>query len=271
MKSLIRLSIVFSACNALALIAVAGPEPIAPNYKESKEVMPPPPPPCDWRGLYLGLNAGGQFGHSQTNDLDDYYLFAHHHFGYSESGFVGGGQVGYNFQFGRIVLGPEFDLGYMDLDGSGLEPHSAVSVGEGRGHTDSDFYMTLRGRIGYALDWHGCWLLYATGGAIGVNYETRFVDEEQSNFTSIDASKRELNWGPTVGGGIERQIGRHWSIKLEYLYFTLGEQSFSGLNNEMMNLAPLDKSAPQGPISNVFRFEGETQGHIIRGGLNFRF
>src|SRR5256886_13028203 len=111
MKQLIRLTGVLFACTALATVAFAGTEMY--SGKEMKQVAPAPLPECNWTGFYIGLNAGGQFGHSETNDVDDYYFFAHHHFGYDESGFTGGGQFGYNFQFGRIVLGPEFDLGYM--------------------------------------------------------------------------------------------------------------------------------------------------------------
>src|SRR4029077_6385832 len=108
MKQLTCLTAFCCAGVAWALPAFGGPEPL-PSGKEMKEVAPAPAPECEWCGFYLGLHAGGQFGHSETNDLDHYYFFAHHHFGYSESGFNGGGQVGYNFQFGRIVLGPEFD------------------------------------------------------------------------------------------------------------------------------------------------------------------
>ncbi len=267
MKSLTRLTIAIFASALLALTAVAGTESL-PSGKEMKEVAPLPPPPlCDWAGFYIGVHGGGQFGHSETNDLDEYYFFAHHHFGYSESGFIGGGQAGYNFQFRKIVFGPEFDLGYMNLDGSGDEPQRQMSIGTASGETDSDFYVTLRGRVGYALDWHGCWLLYATGGAIGVNYHTRFVAEQLGMVNGTDASNKEFNWGPTVGGGIERQIGRRWSIKIEYLYFTLGEQSFSGAEERLR----VPNAALRLPLSEVYRFEGETAGHIVRAGLNFHF
>ena len=255
MKSLTRLLIAFCACSALALIAYAGPESL-PSGKEMKQVTPAAVPQCDWAGFYLGVHAGGEFGHSETNDLDDYYFLAHHHFGYSESGFNGGGQIGYNFQFSHVVLGPEFDIGYMDLDGSGTEPQPLQRKGVGTGSSESDFYTTLRGRIGYALDWHGNWLLYATGGAIGVNYHTRFMAVE-NNICGIDASRTDFDWGYTVGGGIERQLGCHWSIKAEYLCFSLGEQSFSGVEKNIQG--------------NRYRFEGETEGHIVRAGLNFRF
>src|SRR5437588_2345408 len=142
-----QLSITVFASLAAALTTFAGPESL-PADKELKQVAPAPLPEPAWTGFYLGLHAGGQFGHSETNDLDDYYFLAHHHFGYSESGFNGGGQIGYNFQFSHVVLGPEFDIGYIDLAGSGTEPQPLRRVvGVGTGSSESNFYTTLRGRV----------------------------------------------------------------------------------------------------------------------------
>jgi outer membrane immunogenic protein len=254
MKSLTRLFIAFWACNALALIAYAGPESL-PSGKEMKEVAPAPPPPCDWTGFYIGINAGGQFGHSEDKDLDDFNN-PDKPWGYSESGFVGGGQIGYNFQWRWLVVGPEIDLGYMNMDGNGVEPSS---VGDNtRGFSNSDFYTTFRGRIGVALD---CWLFYATGGGIGVNYDTRVFDNDISlGLGELSAHKQNFDWGYTLGGGIERRLGRRWSIKVEYLYFDLGDQTFS---------APfiLVRGGQLGP----FGWRADTEGHIVRAGLNFHF
>ena len=175
MKQLIRLTILFCACAALALTVVAGPEPL-PSGKEMKEVAPAPLPECNWSGFYLGVNVGGQWGHSENEDLD--YNFGVPNgfdgpkpWGYNESGVVAGGQIGYNFQWNWIVLGIEGDFGYMNVDGSGVEPGSPGN--DTRGETDSDFYTTIRGRLGVAF---GHWLFYGTGGWIGVNYDTRVVD-----------------------------------------------------------------------------------------------
>src|SRR5450631_232689 len=102
MKSLLRLLITFCACSALAIIAFAGPEPL-PSGKEMKEVAPlQPAASCDWTGFYIGLNAGGQFGHSEDKDLDDFNS-PDKPWGYSESGAVAGGQIGYNFQWRWLV------------------------------------------------------------------------------------------------------------------------------------------------------------------------
>jgi outer membrane immunogenic protein len=244
------------ACLAIALVATvlltatcyAGPEPM------SKEVAPVPPSPCNWNGLYIGLNAGGQFGHSEDKDLDD-YNFLDKPWGYSESSFIGGEQIGYNWQWHWLVLGPEIDAGYMNLNGRGIEPgvpHDTF------GESNSDFFVTFRGRVGITLD---CWLFYVTGGGIGVNYSPSVVDNTitVAGPDTINASKEEFDWGYTVGGGVERMFncwGHRWSLKVEYLYFTLDSQTFSAISGNGF-----------GP----FGWRAETEGHIVRGGLNFHF
>jgi outer membrane immunogenic protein len=255
MKRLVRLTILFYACVTLALTVVAGPEPL-PSGKEMKQVAPAPLPECNWTGFYIGLNVGGQFGHSEDEDLSDYNS-TDHPFGYSESGVVAGGQVGYNFQWKWLVLGVEADGGYMNLDGRGKDPNSPI---DSRGESDSDFFTTFRGRIGFAMN---TWLVYATGGGIGVNYDQRYVDDCATGPCGhglIDARKQEFDWGYTVGGGIEKMFGCHWSVKAEYLYFALDTQDFSGI--EAGNVPA---------FGDRFRFNGETAGHIIRGGLNYKF
>lgn len=258
MNSLTRLFLTFCTCNALAVISFAGPEALPQRDSKDKEVMAASPPSgCDWSGFYVGINVGGQFGHSENRDLDDYDL-PNHPWGYSESGFTGGGQIGYNFQFHWLVLGAEGDIGYMNLDGSGGEPDPAVGS-DAIGKSTSDFFTTFRGRVGVALN---CWLIYATGGGIGVNYHTQVVDNCDTGNCGpglIDASTTDFNWGYTVGGGIERMIGRHWTFKVEYLYFALGTQSFSGVETV------------SGRSIGTFGFDGETAGHIVRAGLNYKF
>src|SRR5260370_23061651 len=166
MNQLIRLTILFFACAALAVIVGAGPEPLS-SGKEMKQVAPAPLPDCNWSGFYIGLNAGGQFGHSETSEPDTFNSPAKLKWGYSESGFAGGGQFGYNFQWHWLVIGPEFDLGYLRPDGHGREPPVGTLTD---GETDGGFYTTLRGRAGGALN---CWVFYATGGGIGGNYTIR--------------------------------------------------------------------------------------------------
>src|SRR5207253_11234259 len=67
MKQLIRLTILFCTCAALALTALAGPEPLSCG-KEMKHVVPAPPE-CDytWTGFYICANPGYGWGTGDTH------------------------------------------------------------------------------------------------------------------------------------------------------------------------------------------------------------
>ena len=251
MKQVIRLTLLCT-CAGLALTAYAGP-----GGKEMKQVAPPPPE-CNWTGFYLGLHVGGQWGHSEDRDLDGYQGPPGSEWGYDESGVIAGGQVGYNFQWNWLVLGIEGDLGYMNLDGRGVSHFDAVNfASDTHGETDSDFYTTIRGRLGVAF---GHWLFYGTGGGIGVNLETRVIDDcdvSPCGDGRLNAGKTEFDWGWTAGGGIEYMFGCHWTAKVEYLRFQLDDQDFSGIEVHSGN--------PQ-------HFTGiGTEGNIVRAGLNYKF
>ena len=257
MKQLIRLMGVLSACSAFATAAFAGTE--SYSGKEMKQVAPAPAPECNWTGFYIGVNAGGQFGHSEDNDIDFYWTHGNgdaQKWGYGESGFVGGGQVGYNFQWNWLVLGVEAEGGYMNLDGSGIEPWSNFPPdGPNVGSSDSDFFTTIRGRLGFAF---GHWLFYGTGGGIGVNYETRVDDAPEG----VHFHKQDFDWGWTGGGGIEYMLGCHWSLRAEYLRYELDKQRFSGV---------WTTGAPEFGTGLRYRFDGNTEGNILRAGLNYKF
>jgi outer membrane immunogenic protein len=262
MKQLIHSMGVLFVCSAMGTAAFAGTETY--SGKEMKQVVPAPLPECNWTGFYIGLNVGGQFGHSEDKDLDRTPVFGFWNepnkpWGYSESGVVGGGQVGYNYQWNWVVLGVEADGGYMNVDGSGREPNHLGHT-DTRGSTDSDFYTTVRGRLGIALN---TWMLYATGGGIGLNYEQRVFDNCNTGPTcgggEIDAHRQDFNWGWTVGGGIEKMLGCHWSIKTEYLFFDIDREGFSGV------------ATAGGATGSRFFFNGDTTGHIVRAGLNYKF
>ena len=262
MKQLIRLTILFCACAALALTIVAGPEPL-PSGKEMKQVAPAPLPECNWSGFYIGLNVGGQWGHSEDRDLDAYSTREEgNSWGYDESGVIAGGTIGYNYQWNWLVLGIEGDGGYMNLDGNGVSRFDARFLGsDTHGKTDSDFYTTIRGRLGFA--W-GHWLFYATGGGIGVNLTTRVIDNCDTGACGDDllhASTTDFNWGWTGGGGIEYMFGCHWTAKAEYLRYQLDDQNFSGAAH-----------FSDGDFAGRFRFTGiGTEGNIVRAGLNYKF
>lgn len=251
MKQLIRLGTVVLGCGMLALTAFAGSETYSGKEMKQTTAAPAPPPECDWTGFYVGIHGGGQFGHSEDRDLDFFQAPIGTEWGYKESGAVAGGQIGYNWQWHSLVLGPEFDAGYMNLDGSGISKFDRrVFNSDTTASTDSDFYTTLRGRLGFAL---GKWLIYGTGGGIGVNYETQV----KTVGNVLNADKTEFDWGWTAGGGVEYMFTCHWTAKVEYLRYQLEDQDFSGIFT---------------PTGDRFRFTGiGTEGNIIRAGLNYKF
>ena len=100
-----------------------------PNRK-APPYIPPPPPPL-WTGFYVGLNAGGTFGGNNSVTLSAAPVFqscagsAAHSAelspalrraatafpAASSGGFIGGGQIGYNWQFSNVfVAGIEADI-----------------------------------------------------------------------------------------------------------------------------------------------------------------
>ncbi len=77
-----------------------------------------------WAGFYFGANVGGAWGDLRATDVDGYdgiNVSAGDKWTNSTSGVLGGGQVGYNFQYGNVVFGPEADFGGIDLWHSRLD------------------------------------------------------------------------------------------------------------------------------------------------------
>src|SRR5215468_12265454 len=99
----------------------------------------PPPPPIplvyNWTGFYAGAHAGAGW-----SDGD----------GSGSSGFVGGGQIGFNYQINQWVLGVEGDFAGTTIKNS----VNATVVGPGAvitGNAEAslDWVFTLAPRVGY--------------------------------------------------------------------------------------------------------------------------
>ena len=107
-----------------------------------------PVPVFTWTGFYVGVNAGYGWGN------DDNRGFGLVNRGNDDGGFVGGAQLGYNYQMGMFVLGAETDIQYADLGGNFVV--DGVRYG-----SDNDWFGTARVRAGLAFD---RFMVYATGG-----------------------------------------------------------------------------------------------------------
>jgi len=192
-----------------------------------------------FEGFYGGVNIGGTWGRADSDTSCSSSVFfacpiaaalgtPPSSFSSDTSGVIGGGQLGYNFQYAHWVFGAETDFSWTNAEGSdtqnptllGFLPTSAT-VSE-----RLDWLGTVRGRIGYAS---GDLLVYATGGLAYARvkdsfaYNISFIAPPPFFTASGGGSDTQTGW--TVGGGAELALDKSWSLKAEYLFYDLGSQS----------------------------------------------
>ena len=264
-----------------------------------------PAPVASWTGFYAGLNAGGAFddGSFATTGTPVSFNPAGLNAGApatmnalaavltsnaprSGSGFIGGGQFGYNYQFASAyVLGFEADI--QALAGSG-GTSSAVTTSSfapfgfpanSYGATASftqhlDYLGTARGRIGYLAT--PSLLAYATGGLAygGENVGSSFSIQETFPgafatitppiFGAAGASKTAVGW--TVGGGLEWMFGSKWSAKFEYLYYDLGSVTASIPLTQIVNVGNFINTPWATALAQT---RAHFDGSIVRVGVNY--
>lgn len=243
---------------SLMALAVATPA-IAADLRPMATKAPPMVAyaPFSWTGFYVGFNAGYGFGGDnevETRGIDDDDDDFRSRFGDLErEGFIGGLQLGYNWQVNNIVFGLETDIQYTDLEDERTQFRGGDQFRSSYSQ-HLEFLGTFRGRLGLAFDRT---LLYITGGLAygGVDNE---VDFRSGGITAFRGREDDIRVGYTIGGGLEYAVTNNISLKAEYLYYDLGEDDvFAGVR------APF---TGRGYFS-----EFRNDGHIIRGGINFRF
>lgn len=204
--------------------------------------------PALWQGAYIGANVGTAWGNGSDVTLSG--PGAGGAFASMEpDGWYGGGQIGYNAQFNALVLGLEADLQASDISDStgGVAPGAGGYIAQST--MSIDWFSTLRARAGYAA---GPALLYVTGGLAFADVERSVSASNGGNTVAISSDGIET--GYTVGGGIEWAFAPNWSLKSEYLYVDLGDQTLSG-------------SSPGGSYASTTDLDF----HTVRVGVNYRF
>jgi outer membrane immunogenic protein len=225
---------------------------IVANCKDLAVKAKPLPPPAyfTWTGFYAGLNAGAGWGTTTATDELATNGSCWNRCGFQWSnkpdGFVGGGQVGYNWQFGSFVVGVEGDLGYLGLKGSQAASISADTIVNTRG----GIFATARGRLGFAFD-HV--LVYGTGGWFGADLDSSVNDNIGS---TVNTASTGFQSGWTAGTGVEWAFAPQWSIKGEWLYYDLGRKDVGG-------------ACCGGGVTQFFNIKNT--GDIVRAGLNYHF
>ena len=179
-----------------------------------------PPPVFSWTGFYVGGNFGGAWNHQNVTDT----LFGLNFSNASNDGAImGGGQAGFNYQFGNIVLGVEWDIDWVgnnDATNSGI---GIAGIGPIQVRSNNGWITTLAGRFGVAYD---NWLFYgkAGGGWVGSD---NFTITNTVTGASIAGFGNNTNSGWLAGAGIEWALAPNWSVKIEYDYLGLNSQTFT--------------------------------------------
>ncbi|MBR1221020.1 porin family protein [Bradyrhizobium sp. U87765 SZCCT0131] len=200
----------------------------------------------DWTGFYAGVNVGVGVGQNKATNATPATNNASF-FNLSPMGAAGGGQLGYNYQFGHWVVGAEADIQGITVEQSSTPAICATNC-RGNGQLLS-WFGTVRGRVGYAT---GPVLSYVTGGFA-------YGDVKTSELLVIGGvpgtfQNEQTRTGWTLGSGVEAALGGNWTGKIEYLYVDLGRTSDTFV---------------LGGATRVL--SSDIREHVFRAGLNYRF
>lgn len=193
-------------------------------------------------------------------------------------GFIGGGQIGHNWQSGAFVYGLETDFQWSGEKGSDQVCSVAgCVVGTAFGAADHSlkWFGTGRGRVGVLPS--DRILLYATGGfaygRIDSNYISGF-----NGFPFLLGSSSSTKFGWTIGAGIEGALDSNWSLKAEYLYMDLGSY---GANLGTGTVGPVTTTTSLGTAGPTLQttttstlsaaVNSRFSDNIFRLGINYRF
>jgi outer membrane immunogenic protein len=220
-----------------------------------------------WTGFYGGVNAGYAWAGARANSFSvPAGTFAPNPAGGTvtydtkgnRGGFTGGGQLGYNYQFGQFVVGVETDVQYVGLKRSNATP--LVPVGFPASYTAPpigggvDWFGTLRGRAGYAFDRA---LVYGTGGlAYGNASDNRVFPFGKGNDT-------RLGW--TAGAGVDYAVTNNVIVGLEGLYVDLQRSGRTGNGGSFVNAG-----GTRVPVT-VDRKDNSNQFGVVRARMNYKF
>ncbi len=267
-------------------------------------------PVFTWTGFYFGVNAGYGWsdnkGHDRTFVLEEGLLVDENDVVLGETevvvrgrdrsadGFLGGAQVGFNYQFGAgtgLVVGVEADIQGIGLDNDDDNHHrddvtftrlnGGIVVDEDdfvavrNGASSLDWFGTARGRIGWAFDRV---LVYGTGGfAFGGGDNHNGCPVDFRNSRDCGFGDDDTRWGYAIGGGVEWALpitsglfgSSAVTFKIEGLYVNLDDDNNGGRHDLVgFNRRTGDAIIVSGAGG---RHDNETDFGVVRAGINFKF
>ncbi|MCK1742373.1 porin family protein [Bradyrhizobium sp. 139] len=216
-----------------------------------------PVPVWSWTGFYLGGHVGAGWGTTESTltgltgagggiipggfPIDQN----------SRSGFLGGGQAGYNWQTGWAVLGVQGDIAGMDVKGTTPCVFIASCTGK------SDWLATVTGRLGGVVADRT--LVYVKGGAAWLHTDHTFSAAAGLGPAAFSVSSNSTSFGWLIGLGAEYAFDHNWSAFIEYDYMDFDKKSIA------FDFSPL---AGVPAVANV---DIKNKLSIAKVGLNYKF
>lgn len=212
----------------------------------------------NWTGLYIGANFGVDAGWSNWNFPGPNTTTAPKY-----AGALAGGQIGYNLQNGKWILGVEGMVDWANAHGARECPNGFLFSCE----MAQSMFSTVTARVGYAF-WDRAFV-YLKGG-LAVARETASYKCNTDNQVTVNVvlvgcpgngdTRTRVGW--TIGYGSEFALTQNWSVKSETSYFDLGTNRYS-----LPQTATTPGSVSGAPADVDVRSRGITS--II--GVNYRF
>lgn len=255
-------AIALLACTSLAHAAdLGGPYGYDGSLKDAPSATAP-----IWTGLYIGAHGGYAWADVDYPGANPYVAppapcgDCGPPRASLEGGLVGG-QLGYNFQIGQVVLGAEVDYSFAKLSKSVRDGNYLVQTHE------MDGIGSVRGRLGYAFD---RFLPYVTGGwawadaslaqscpqAAAVPADINSHCKRADMYNVKDSSTTD---GWVIGGGFEYAAASNWTVRAEYLHYDFGKAKYE------LGKAPLN------PTEDIGTKTLEHDVDVFRVGVNYKF
>src|SRR5215470_1738925 len=209
--------------SAAALLVAASSGAFAADLAIRKAPPAPIPVPIyNWTGFYIGGNVGGAW---ESGTITDNFTGAS--FSNTRSGFIGGGQIGYNWQ-----VSPNWVLGVEGMfDGTSIRSDTAtVTVPTVLGPTTFsanakvDWVTTVGARFGYAAN---NWLWYGKAGGGWVHDSVTVNDITDG----LSVSANDTRGGWMAGGGIEYGFTPNWTARVDYTHIGLSNVTDVGFTS----------------------------------------
>lgn len=234
---------------------------LAADLPTRKAPEPAPlPTEYDWTGAYFGANLGWDWTHTSYNSYaynvavptKTYFNgYPEGNGSYSNSSFLGGGQVGYRYMFPqRFVIGAEANLDWNSGSSTTITSYTssgAISTIHDSG--SSGLGGKVVGVAGYA--W-GDFLPYIKGGWAWDNATvTRTqIYGKTGSLAALSATNQTISEqatvnrsGWTIGGGLAYHVWQNWEVFGQYMYTKYNTANVNYLYSQRQSQSSVNANA----------------------------